>query len=434
MTKTLSLCIITKDCHEYIRDCFESVKHIVDEIIVVDTGSIDHTKKIAPEYKAKVYDFKWNNDFSEARNFALSKVTTDWVLILDSDEILKIKNNTIKDIINKDYGDITPFYFLDIFTYTKKGHEKKPEFYQKKIRLFPKTENIKFIHPIYEEIIHPLGMENIKDFSTSDFSILHFQKGGQKEKSKRNVLILKEELKKNQKDFYMSFYMGKECLYHDLNEKALKYYQNALEVEDDKDEIFLSEICTDIIELMYKNQNIDEALNECIRREKLCEPNYRYWYLYGYITLLKGDYIQAKKNIEKCLSLQPPSDKLIQPIDMMTWKPYMILGYISLRLKEYAKAKECFEKCIEYNKNHWLLLFYLSITYKEMRDYTSSEEYLNACELIVPEEYRRNIQFTMLLMNIMSGNVDKANEIIVSIVKELEEENELQLQILDYDE
>ncbi len=79
------------------------------------------------------------------------------------------------------------------------------------------------------------------------------------------------------------------------------------------------------------------------------------------------------------------------------------------------------------------MLFYLSITYKELKDYTSSEEYINACELIVPEQYKRNIQFTMFLMNVMSGNFEKANDIIIEIVKEIEEENEMQLQLIDYD-
>ncbi|MEK7432822.1 MAG: glycosyltransferase [Cyanobacteriota bacterium] len=436
MSKTLSLCLITKDCHEYIRTCLESVKNIADEIIIIDTGSIDNTKKIANEFKAKVFDFKWNNNFSEVRNFALSKVSSDWILILDTDEVLKLKDpeqNTIKEIINKDYGDKTPFYFVDIFTYTKKGHEKKPEFYQKKIRLFPKNDNIKFVNPIYEEITHPKGIEKIESFYDSNFAILHFQKGGAKEKSKRNVLIIKDELKKNPHSFYMSYCMGKECLNYDLFEKALKYYRNALEVDDDKDEIYLSEICTDIIELMYKNGNLDEALNECIRREKMCEINHRYWFLYAYIALLKGDLFQAEKNLLKAISLDNLADKVIQPIELITWKPYLLLGYTYLRLNEFQKAKECFEKCIEYNKNHWLLLFYLSITYKELKDYTSSEEYINACELIVPEQYKRNIQFTMFLMNVMSGNFEKANDIIIEIVKEIEEENEMQLQLIDYD-
>lgn len=431
MSKTLSLCMITRDCHEYLRACLDSVKDIVDEIIIVDTGSIDNTKKVASEYKAKLYEYKWKDNFSDARNFALSRASSDWVLIMDSDEVLKGDKDCILDIINQDYGDTIPFYFVDIFTYTKLGHEKDPEFFERKIRLFPKNDNAIFVNPVYETIIHPKGLANVSAKYLKNVVISHFLKGGYKEKSKRNVPILKAELKKNQNNFVMSYHMGKECLYHDLVDKAFKYYQNALEIEDDKDPVYLSEICTDIIEIMYKKGNIDEALNECIRRESLCSINPKYWFVYGYIALLKGDLDNALKHLKKVLNMDNNADKIPQTIDMITWKPNLLIGYIYLRLKNYEMAKYHFEKCLEYNKNHWLLLFYLGLTYKELKDYTSSEEYLNACELIVPENYRRNIQFTTIFMNIMSGNFEKANEIVMTIVKEIENE---ELHLLDLDE
>ena len=66
---SLSLCMIVKDEEEVIRRCLDSVINIVDAIIIVDTGSTDKTKEIAKEYTRKVYDFKWIDDFSEAKIF-----------------------------------------------------------------------------------------------------------------------------------------------------------------------------------------------------------------------------------------------------------------------------------------------------------------------------------------------------------------------------
>ncbi len=68
--------------------CLQSVKQIVDEIVVLDTGSTDKTPQIAERYGAKVHHFQWSNDFSAARNEALKYVTGDWVLVLDADETL----------------------------------------------------------------------------------------------------------------------------------------------------------------------------------------------------------------------------------------------------------------------------------------------------------------------------------------------------------
>ena len=89
---TISLCAIVKNEEEIIQKCLESVQGFVDEIVIVDTGSTDRTVEIAQEHGARVEHFEWINDFSAARNFALSKVKTDYALVLDADEVLYTGN------------------------------------------------------------------------------------------------------------------------------------------------------------------------------------------------------------------------------------------------------------------------------------------------------------------------------------------------------
>ena len=86
---TLSCCMIVRNEEQFLLQCLESIKDVVDEIIVVDTGSADRTVQIAGEFGAKVYHHPWNNDFSEARNVSLSYATCDWILIMDADEELE---------------------------------------------------------------------------------------------------------------------------------------------------------------------------------------------------------------------------------------------------------------------------------------------------------------------------------------------------------
>lgn len=83
----LSIALIVKDEEKNIKRCLDSLPQA--EIIVVDTGSVDGTKDILKQYPVKVYDYKWNDSFADARNFAISKCTKDWILMIDADEELK---------------------------------------------------------------------------------------------------------------------------------------------------------------------------------------------------------------------------------------------------------------------------------------------------------------------------------------------------------
>jgi glycosyltransferase involved in cell wall biosynthesis len=83
-----SLAIIARDNEHTIGQTLEGVKSFIDEIIVVDTGSLDKTKEVAESYGAITYDFEWIDDFAAARNFAFSKATGDWIMWLDTGDII----------------------------------------------------------------------------------------------------------------------------------------------------------------------------------------------------------------------------------------------------------------------------------------------------------------------------------------------------------
>lgn len=85
----ISVCIIVKNEQINIERCLKCLESYIEEIIVVDTGSTDETKTIANQYTEKVYDFTWINDFAAAKNFAISKATNPYVMIIDSDEFLE---------------------------------------------------------------------------------------------------------------------------------------------------------------------------------------------------------------------------------------------------------------------------------------------------------------------------------------------------------
>ena len=73
----ISLCMIVKNEEKILKRCLDSIVDLMDEIIIVDTGSLDRTKEIAKKYTNNVYDYQWKDDFADARNFSFSKATKD---------------------------------------------------------------------------------------------------------------------------------------------------------------------------------------------------------------------------------------------------------------------------------------------------------------------------------------------------------------------
>ena len=77
---SVSLCMIVKNEEDVLERCLESAAGLVDEIIIVDTGSTDRTRKIAARFTDKIFDFSWRDDFSAARNASFSHASMDYCI------------------------------------------------------------------------------------------------------------------------------------------------------------------------------------------------------------------------------------------------------------------------------------------------------------------------------------------------------------------
>ncbi|MBD2606433.1 tetratricopeptide repeat protein [Scytonema hofmannii FACHB-248] len=134
--------MIVKDEATTLPKCLGSVKNVVDEIIVLDTGSTDKTPDIAKQFGAEVHHFKWCNDFSAARNDALKYVTGDWILVLDADETLTTQIVPhIKEAIESD------LHLLINLVRHEVGAEQSP--YSMVSRLFKNHPDISFSRPYH---------------------------------------------------------------------------------------------------------------------------------------------------------------------------------------------------------------------------------------------------------------------------------------------
>lgn len=186
----LSACTITKNEELNIGKSIDSYKDYVDEIIIVDTGSIDNTVEVAKSKGAKVFNFEWKNDFSAAKNFAIDKATGDWIIFLDADEWFaddSAKNiqEAIKDSISSNY-DAVACKIINYFTETEIMETAST------IRIFKHADNIRFNRAIHETLFDLNKNTALPGLYSELLAINHsgYMKDLLEKKAKRNKALL----------------------------------------------------------------------------------------------------------------------------------------------------------------------------------------------------------------------------------------------------
>lgn len=181
---TISLCMIVKNEEKVLKRCLDSICDLVDEIVIVDTGSTDRTRNIALSYTDKVYDFKWVDDFSAARNFSFSKCSMDYIYVADADEYLdeanRLQFKILKDNIYPEIEIVQMMYeTLSHDTVLNVFREYRPKLY-KRLREFT------WINPVHEVVrLDPLVFD-------SDIVVTHAPESNH---AKRDFSIFEKTIK-----------------------------------------------------------------------------------------------------------------------------------------------------------------------------------------------------------------------------------------------
>jgi glycosyltransferase involved in cell wall biosynthesis len=146
----LSLCMIVKNEERTLGDCLRSVRGVVDEIVIVDTGSTDGTLAVAGAYNAKVFHFPWNGSFSDARNEALAHCSCTYVLYLDADERLEDRDrDRLRNLVRRPSFDA---YELNVVSKKTEG-KRVVRTSSDQARLFRRDPVYRFKYRIHETIV-----------------------------------------------------------------------------------------------------------------------------------------------------------------------------------------------------------------------------------------------------------------------------------------
>lgn len=183
---SISLCMIVKNEEKILARCLDSIHDLVEEIIIVDTGSTDRTKEIASTYTEKIYDFEWIDDFAAARNFSFQFATKDYIYVADADEVIDEENRKrflqLKEVLLPEIDIVQMKYCnqLQFGTAYNFDEEYRPKLYKRQ-REFLWTE------PVHEMVrLDPVVYD-------SDIEILHMPENNH---SGRDFAVFQKQIKK----------------------------------------------------------------------------------------------------------------------------------------------------------------------------------------------------------------------------------------------
>ncbi len=215
----ISLCMIVKNEEDVIERCLQSVCNLVDEIIIVDTGSKDNTKQIAKKFTDKIFDFTWCDDFSKARNYAISKASYEYIMWLDSDDV--VPKETF-DFLLKQKQKLTKDCYM--LKYNVAFDNEKPTFSFYRERILKNNESCKFVGAVHECIV-PFG-------EIEKFNVAINHKKIRVGDTNRNLKIynkLKKQRKFNAREQY---YYSRELFDHKKYKQCITNLKKLLKIQD----------------------------------------------------------------------------------------------------------------------------------------------------------------------------------------------------------
>lgn len=383
--------MIVKNEEKYLQGCLESVREIVDEIVVVDTGSTDATIEIARSYGAKVLHFDWIQDFAAARNFALKNSTGRWILYLDADERLVEKSipllrNIIRQNSKTGYNCIVNS--PDPIT-------GKPN-YMRYQRLFLNNPRIEFRGTIHEQIAESLIEEKYK-IVNSDIEILHLgyniSKDALKAKAQRNLEYLIKEIKAKP-TAYNNFQLAQTYAVLDDKENAVEFFRRTLSAKD-ATYFMKSHACRFIASYLSEKDRLKEALEYGLQGLQYDSRQPLLNMVLAKICLKMGDGMSALKFCRSSLD----ANRMPKTKDYEIYVNDKLIIYLGLKASVIADNKA------EFN-------YYFNELHKTDSNEAGANDFLNAVKaLFLNEEINASILGKI-------GNITDENsfELIIALI------------------
>lgn len=342
----ISVCIIAKNEEAHIEECCKRLTPYGFEIVLVDTGSNDHTVELARKYTRSIYHFDWCNDFSAAKNFAFSKASYDWILSLDCDEYIESLD---RDALQKCIQTY-PRYAGRILIrnrFTQNGQQTCEQVW---VSRFVNRQFFRFEGAVHEQLV-PTGHDAdqdapIKYVYPAPITVLHVGYDGTEEemtqKSKRNITLLEKELDTQGPDPYLYFQLGQSYRrLHDY-ETACRYFDAGLAMDLDPALDYVQTMVESYGYTLLDLKRYQDALNLLGVYEEFSRRA-DFVFLMGLIYMNNGLFTEAVQEFQKATTMEEFSVDGVN-----SYKANYNIGVIYECTGHSREARNAYLKCSDY--------------------------------------------------------------------------------------
>lgn len=342
---SISLCMIVKNEEDVLERCLNSIYDLVDEIIIVDTGSTDKTIEIAKKFTSSIYNFKWIGDFSAARNFSFSKATKDYVFWMDADDIIleedRIKLRNLKSTLNNTIDVVSMIYNLGF-----KNNETS-SLSIRRYRLLKREHNFQWSGYVHEFLIIEGKVLN------SNISITHKKL---KPYTNRNLKIYENMIEKGiEFTARDTFYYTTELYESGYEDEAIEKYKTFIASEKEMLEEKIN-ACSRIADYYYLKGEYEDCKKYCMQSFLLDIPRAEFSCRLGFCLFKQEKLSEAVFWYDLATKLKKPLNSFGFFNDACwTWLPYIQLCKCYDLLGKEELAYQCNEKAAEYAPDNELV-------------------------------------------------------------------------------
>jgi glycosyltransferase involved in cell wall biosynthesis len=383
--KRLSLCMITKNDEKHLANCLQELKEVVAEIIIVDIGSRDQTIAIAKQAGAKVYQMKWKNNYSEAKNLCLDQANGRWILFLQANETISTEQlkliNPLLDNPNVEG------YLLYLDHPSENYRISSPV---QSLRLVRNRKEYRYQYKAWERIPDEL-LTNIKD---AGIRIVQQAEPTLSREIYSLTMLLQEDLKEHPEDSYLQYMYGIELLNQKRYGESVVHFQKARK-NVNLGYLFAPHLVKCLSWALISLERPTEALD-------VLEEGIKYFSYYTDLLVLRGElrkqfqqYGEAIQDLESSLKIRQQPNAMVPRPEINISIILETLGEIHEEAFNCQQALACYQQAYELNKTNQKLLAKIGALGKRVGSTAVLENLLQAAM------EQNNLEQLMIMMDIL---------------------------------